>query len=348
MVSLVPSIRAVELTKRFGPHRAVDRISFEVGAGEVVGFLGPNGAGKSTMMRILTGLLSATSGEAWVAGRSVARETAAIRHLIGFMPENNPLPEDMRVLEFLRFRARLKRIPARRRRERIEEVLDICDLRHGAVRKLIGNLSKGYRQRVGIADAILAEPPIVILDEPTIGLDPHQILAFRKMIEQLRGRMTLVISSHILPEIEKVCDRSVILNRGQIVAAGTRSELREIFSPGQTYEIRVEGSLSEVEKRVREADGSLVLRDSYREPGGNIRRITFSSNANTNLVPRILDRLRDPEGPAIQEIRIRRASLEDIFLAATKKTWQVPEEEFPGAGSPESAETEPTGGGAPE
>ena len=322
MVSLVPSIRAVELTKRFGPNRAIDRISFEVGAGEVVGFLGPNGAGKSTTMRVLTGLLSASSGEAWVAGRSVAREPEAIRHLIGFMPENNPLPEDMRVTEFLRFRARIKGIHRKQRKSRIAEVIELCDLHHGTERKLIGNLSKGYRQRVGIADAILAEPPIVILDEPTIGLDPHQILGFRQMIQQLRGRMTLVISSHILPEIEKICDRSVILNRGQVVAAGTRSELREVFSPGQTYEIRVEGSLSEVEKRVQLADDSLVLRDSYREPEGSVRRITFSSNSNTNLVPRIIECLQGSGLPVIQEIRIRRASLEDIFLAATKRSWE--------------------------
>jgi len=322
MVSLLPSIRAVDLSKRFGPNRAVDRISFEVGAGEVVGFLGPNGAGKSTTMRILTGLLSASSGEAWVAGRSVAREPEAIRHLIGFMPENNPLPEDMRVTEYLRFRARIKGLGRRKRKTRIEEVLELCDLRHGAERKLIGNLSKGYRQRVGIADAILAEPPIVILDEPTIGLDPHQILGFRQMIQQLRGSMTLVISSHILPEIEKVCDRSVILNRGQVVAAGTRSELREMFSPGQTYELRVEGSLSEVEKRVKMADDSLTLMDSYREPEGNIRRITFSSSSNTNLVPRIIESLQGRDLPVIQEIRLRRASLEDIFLAATKRSWK--------------------------
>ena len=287
-----------------------------------MGFLGPNGAGKSTTMRILTGLLSATSGEAWVAGRSVARDPDSIRHLIGFMPENNPLPEDMRVIEYLRFRARIKGLSRKIGKNRIEEVLDICDLKHGVGRKLIGNLSKGYRQRVGIADAILAEPPIVILDEPTIGLDPHQILGFRRMIQQLRGRMTLVISSHILPEIEKVCDRSVILNRGQVVAAGTRSELRAIFSPGQTYELRIDGSLSEVEMRVKAADESLILRDSYREPGGNVRRITFSSESNSNLVPRIIQSLQGPGLPVIQEIRIRRASLEDIFLAATKKTWK--------------------------
>jgi len=322
MVSLVPSIRAVDLSKKFGPNRAVDRISFEVGAGEVVGFLGPNGAGKSTTMRILTGLLAATSGEAWVAGRSVAREPAEIRHLIGFMPENNPLPEDMRVTEYLRFRARIKGLNRSDRKRRIGEVLELCDLKHGTEKKLIGNLSKGYRQRVGIADAILAEPPIVILDEPTIGLDPHQILGFRKMIEELRGRMTLVISSHILPEVEKVCDRSVILNRGQVVAAGTRSELRDIFSPGQTYEIRVDGSLSEVEKLVKSADNSLVLQDSYREPEGSTRRITFSSPSNTNLVPRIIESLTGPDLPTIHEIRIRRASLEDIFLAATKRTWK--------------------------
>jgi len=322
MISLVPSIRAINLTRKYGRNTAIDRISFEVKAGEIVGFLGPNGAGKSTTMRILTGLSSATSGEAWVAGRSVARDYREIRHLIGFMPENNPLPEDLRVIEYLRFRARLKGIPRKKRKTRIEEVLEMCDLRHQTERKLIGNLSKGFRQRVGIADAILSEPPIVILDEPTIGLDPHQILSFRNMIQAFRDKMTLIISSHILPEIEKVCDRSIILNRGQVVASGTSDELRQIFSPGRTYRMRVEGSLSDVEKLVRQVDPSLVLNDSYREPQVQIRCMEFTSPSPTNLVPRIIEALSVPNGPVIHEMSLKEATLEDIFLAATRKTWE--------------------------
>ena len=217
-------VKVEQLTKRFGAVTAVDGIDFTVEKGEIVGFLGPNGAGKSTTMRILTGYLPATSGSVHICGLPVAGEPAEIKRRIGYMPENNPLPEDMRVSEYMYFRGRLKEVPRRKLGPRIDEVLEICDLKR-VRHRIIGQLSKGYRQRVGIAEAILAEPPVIIMDEPTIGLDPHQILIVRDLIASLRGRMTVIISSHILPEIEVTCDRVLIINQGRVVAQGTPAEI---------------------------------------------------------------------------------------------------------------------------
>ncbi|MFM9092999.1 MAG: ABC transporter ATP-binding protein, partial [Verrucomicrobiota bacterium] len=206
--------------KSYGGTTAVNDISFTVARGEIVGFLGPNGAGKSTTMRILTGYLPATSGNVQLCGLPVATRPDEVKRRIGYLPENNPLPEDMRVSEYLYFRGRLKEVSRRQLGPRIDEVLEICDLKR-VRHRIIGQLSKGYRQRVGIAEAILAEPPVIIMDEPTIGLDPHQILIVRDLIAGLRGRMTVIISSHILPEIEVTCDRVLIINQGRVVAQVT-------------------------------------------------------------------------------------------------------------------------------
>jgi ABC-2 type transport system ATP-binding protein len=237
-----PAIVVRDLVKTYAGHPAVRGVSFEVAQGEIIGLLGPNGAGKSTTLRILTGYLPATSGQVTVCGIDVAAHPAEVKNHLGFMPENNPLPEDMRVREYLHFRGRLKGLTRRRLGPRLDEVIHLCDL--GRVRdRIIGKLSKGYRQRVGIADAILAEPPLIIMDEPTIGLDPHQILTVRDLIASLRGRMTVLISSHILPEIEMTCDRVVIVNQGRVVAAGAPEALRrEFFGPGH-YEVELAGPL---------------------------------------------------------------------------------------------------------
>jgi ABC-2 type transport system ATP-binding protein len=185
------AIEVSHLVKTYAGVTAVADISFTVARGEIIGFLGPNGAGKSTTMRILTGYLPATSGSVRICGLSVAQQPDEIKRKIGYMPENNPLPEDMRVSEYLYFRGRLKEVSRRKLGPRIDEVLELCDLKR-VRHKIIGQLSKGYRQRVGIAEAILAEPPVIIMDEPTIGLDPHQILIVRDLIASLRGRMTVV------------------------------------------------------------------------------------------------------------------------------------------------------------
>jgi ABC-2 type transport system ATP-binding protein len=218
-------IKVENLVKKFGATTAVDGIDFEVGKGEIVGFLGPNGAGKSTTMRMLAGFLPPTSGRAAVAGFDVFTESLRAREHIGYMPENVPLYPDMRVGEFLRYRAALKGVPGRRLNERIGDVLELCGLTD-VRKKIIGRLSKGYRQRVGLADAMVHEPDLLILDEPTIGLDPNQIRLVRDLIRNLRRHHTILLSTHILPEVEALCSRVIIINKGRIEALDTPQNLR--------------------------------------------------------------------------------------------------------------------------
>src|SRR5581483_8366050 len=217
-------IEVENLTKRYAGHTAVSDISFTVGRGEIVGLLGPNGAGKSTTMRILSAYMPATSGTVRVAGRDVFTDSIEVRRRIGFMPENNPLHPDMRVREYLKFRARLKGLGRKRSNERVDVVMEQCGLTDVA-RKIIGQLSKGYRQRVGLADALVHEPELIILDEPTIGLDPHQIRSVRQLIKSLAGTHTVLISTHILPEAEMTCNRMLIMYKGKILAADTPENL---------------------------------------------------------------------------------------------------------------------------
>lgn len=316
------SVQAVNLHRRFGPVQAVNGISFGIRPGEIVGFLGPNGAGKSTTMRILTGLIRASSGSAWIRGRCVATQAAEVKKLIGFMPENNPLPEDLRVEEYLHFRAKLKGLSRQRRKQEVGRVMEICDLHRTAARKMIGNLSKGFRQRVGIADALLGQPPVVILDEPTIGLDPFQVIAFRKLLQNLRGRMTLIISSHILPEIEKVCDRAIIINQGQVVAEGSPEELRRVFTPGAVYEITLEGELPPLEELSSRLKQSLREEDRYPVPATSLNRYVLSSPDAGDAAPLLIDSLAGQAGIRLHEVTRRRTGLEEIFLAATRRGWE--------------------------
>src|ERR1043166_2025228 len=222
-------IEVANLTKRFAGRTAVADISFTVGRGEIVGLLGPNGAGKSTTMRILSCYMPATSGTVRVAGLDVFHDSIEVRRRIGFMPENNPLHPEMRVREYLKFRARLKGLSWKRSRGRVDVVMEQCGLTDVA-RKIIGHLSKGYRQRVGLADALVHEPELIILDEPTIGLDPHQIRAVRQLIKSLATTHTVLISTHILPEAEMTCNRMLILYEGKILAADTPENLQRLVS----------------------------------------------------------------------------------------------------------------------
>jgi ABC-2 type transport system ATP-binding protein len=218
-------IEVRHLTRYYGDYPAIRDISFEVPNDRIVGFLGPNGAGKSTTMRILAGYQTATSGRATVNGYDVFRDSLEVRRRIGYMPENCPLYPEMRVREYLTFRAGLKGLHGLRARNRVHFVVDHCWL--GEVRRqLIGTLSKGYRQRVGLADALLADPPVLILDEPTSGLDPAQIRETRKLIRELGQARTILLSTHILSEVEMTCDSVIIINRGRIAASGTLEELR--------------------------------------------------------------------------------------------------------------------------
>src|SRR5277367_2497756 len=222
-------IEVSNLTKRYAGRTAVAGVSFTVARGEIVGLLGPNGAGKSTTMRILSSFMPATSGTVRVAGFDVFHQSEEVRRRIGYMPENNPLYLEMRVREYLKFRARLKGLGWRKSRERVAIVMEQCGLTDVG-RRVIGQLSKGYRQRVGLADALVHEPELIILDEPTIGLDPHQIRSVRQLIKSLGGKHTVLISTHILPEAEMMCSRMLIMFEGKILAADTPENLQRVMA----------------------------------------------------------------------------------------------------------------------
>lgn len=316
------TIEAIRLTKVFGRLTAIRDVTFAVGHGEVVGFLGPNGAGKSTTLRILCGLIPATSGVARLCGIPVSVSAREARRRLGYMPENNPLPEDLRVAEYLRFRARLKDVPGREVRRRVEEVMELCDLGRKARRRLIGTLSKGFKQRVGVADAILGRPEVAILDEPTIGLDPHQILLFRELLNRLRGTMTVVLSSHILSEIEVSCDRVIIMNQGRIVATGTDEGLRREFFPARRWRLEVAGPGAHVAAAMAAVCAEATVDDpAATDPtGSEFRTVRVAAPVGFELL--------EPAWAALQarHVRVRSAaadepSLEEIFLAATRRSW---------------------------
>ena len=335
------SISANELTRRFGAVTAIHNVSFTVRHGEIVGFLGPNGAGKSTTMRILSGILPAHSGSAWISGVSVAAHPREIKRKIGYMPENNPLPGDMRVVEYLRFRARLKEVPRKNLRKAVESAMETCDLARTARRKIIGTLSKGFRQRVGIADALLGDPQVIIMDEPTIGLDPHQIQGIRRLIDSLRGRMTVILSSHILPEIERCCDRVIIINQGRVVAAGTNRELREEFLPGNRFLLEIEGHEIALQKKLNE-QGIQVDILNVSEAKQERHKLTLCAN-ETIQGSQILQALYNGDDCIVHSLTKSEPNLEEIFLAATRRSWEEtiempkPIESVDKAGSAESS-----------
>ncbi len=315
------SIRVKNLSRNFGTVKAIQNVSFTVNHGEIVGFLGPNGAGKSTTMRILSGTMAASSGSAWVGGISVAQHPHEVKRRIGYMPENNPLPSDMRVVEYLRFRARLKEVPARQLRKTVQEAMEICDLARTARRKIIDTLSKGFRQRVGIADALLGNPKIIIMDEPTIGLDPHQIQGIRRLIDSLRGRMTIILSSHILPEIERSCDRVIIINRGRFVASGTNAELRHEFLPGNRFAIDIVGNDEAVLKSLKTNHIKADILDSSETEAGR-RKIHLRAESNGTLGPDLISAINNDPACTLHSLISHEPNLEEIFLAATKRSWE--------------------------
>src|SRR5690554_2439365 len=273
-------------------------------------------------MRILTGFVPATSGRAAICGHCVATETREIRKLIGYMPENNPLPEDLRVGEYLRLRGKLKGLNRRRLRSRLDEVLEQCDLTR-ASKRIIGTLSKGYRQRVGIADAVIAEPKVIIMDEPTIGLDPHQIVLIRDLISSLRGRMSIIISSHILPEIEMTCDRVIIINSGRVVAADTSEELRREFISQSTHLVEVSGSSERFAGAVPGVDPALTIEKEENGTSDGFRTVTLTCPGQVEAGERLTAALaREPE-LRLRSVHRIKPSLEQVFMAATRRSWEV-------------------------
>ncbi len=305
-------IQVEGLVKRYGSRLAVDRISFRVAQGEIVGLLGPNGAGKSTTMRILTGYLSATEGTARIAGLDVFESPVEARRRIGYMPESVPLYPEMRVVEYLRYRAGLKDVPRATLRKRVDEVMERCWLAERS-RSLIGHLSKGYRQRVGLADALVGDPPLLILDEPTIGLDPTQILQIRDLIRALGADHTILLSSHILPEVEAVAARVIILHHGRIAADDRIEALKARLQRESPVTVELKAPLAEAAAAlgalpgVREAGPPSVVdgwtRGAVVTEAGHDGREAVAAMAGSRGWP-------------IRELHRERRSLEDIFVGA--------------------------------
>lgn len=331
------TIEVQHLAKSYGSVAAVNDLTFTVRRGEIVGLLGPNGAGKSTTMRILTGYLPATSGSVRICGHPVASHPELTKRHIGYMPENNPLPEDMRVSEYLWFRGRLKEMPRTKLRARIDEVLELCDLKRNRHR-IIGRLSKGNKQRVGIAEAILAEPEVIIMDEPTIGLDPHQILIVRDLISSLRGRMSVIISSHILPEIEVTCDRVLIINGGRIVAQGTPAQLRQEIFGHSSYRLELSGDSAALPALLGDLDPTIKVAHVTDCAPDGFCVVTLTTQKESDLGERLLVAL-PARGYRVRALNRTLPSLEDVFLAATRRSWDArlpdaPEERSPSARPP--------------
>lgn len=306
-------IRVEDLTKRYAGFTAVHGIDFTVGKGEIVGLLGPNGAGKSTTMRMLACYLPPTSGIAEIAGFDIFRESLKARERIGYMPENVPLYSDMRVVEYLKYRAGLKGVRGRRIRERLTDVMDLCGLADVS-RKLIGTLSKGYRQRVGLADAMVHEPDLLILDEPTIGLDPNQIRQVRELIRNLGRHHTILISTHILPEVEMTCSRVIIINRGRIVASDAPENLRARLHSGAPIRLEARPKApGDAGKLLAGVDGVHAV--SARGEG-DWTVFSIEAKSDTDPRPAIFDAVVRA-GWTVRELSRDRVTLEDVFTEVT-------------------------------
>jgi ABC-2 type transport system ATP-binding protein len=304
-------IHVSNLTKHYGDYPAIQDVSFDVPDGKVVGFLGPNGAGKSTTMRILAGSQAATSGEAVINGFNVFWNPVEARRSIGYMPENCPLYPEMRVKEYLRFRAGIKGIPWGRRAKRIDYVMRRCWLTE-VRRQLIGTLSKGFRQRVGLADALLSEPPVLILDEPTAGLDPTQIRSTRELIKELGREHTILLSTHILSEVEMTCDGAIIIHRGRVAAQGTLTELAQQAGDTAYLTLLVEG---EVDPAPARALPGIANVETQCDNSCTRLRLTGESDVD-RLAPRICA-LAVERGWRIRELTPERQTLEDLFVRIT-------------------------------
>lgn len=314
-------IEVSELSKTFGPVCALDRVTFEAQEGTVLGFLGPNGAGKSTTMRILTGFLPGDSGLVKVGGFDVRTDSLQVRRILGFLPEGVPMYPEMRVREYLSFRARLKGIPRGQRKAQIGESLQAVDLNDVSGR-IIGTLSRGYRQRVGLADALLARPRVLILDEPTVGLDPEQVRQFRQVLRDVGRDRTVILSTHILSEVELVCSHVVIINKGRIVARDTAQNLRKRFGSAERTVVEVCGPREAVEAALRGLPGVERLQSTPIEPGparagGDVRhgyhRYTLDSGRGEDL-REVVFRAVAQGGWLVRELRRESRSLEDTFV----------------------------------
>ncbi|VEP18805.1 ABC-type multidrug transport system, ATPase component [Hyella patelloides LEGE 07179] len=314
-------IKVEHLSKIYGSTVAIEDVDFTVETGEIIGFLGPNGAGKTTTMRILAGYLPATSGTAKIAGYDVHQQSMEVRRRIGYLPENPPLYPDMTVEGFLNFVAKIKGVKAKNRQQKVQSAIHSCQLEDKA-KIAIRKLSKGYRQRVGIAQAIVHDPAVIILDEPTVGLDPRQIIEVRNLIKSLAGDHTIILSSHILPEVSAICDRVTIINRGKIVATSTPLALQEQLTASHSYELELEGNIQTLLSKLADIPGVLDIQHLTAPESENehsILKVTCNgSDLGKELTATIVS-----QGIGLHEMRRTRPSLEDVFLQLTTEESDV-------------------------
>ncbi|MGA1868626.1 MAG: ATP-binding cassette domain-containing protein [bacterium] len=308
-------IEISNLRKTFGNTVAVDGINLKVEKGEILGFLGPNGAGKTTTMRILTCYMPADSGTATLAGFDTFKDSLEIRKRLGYLPENAPLYYDMGVIDYLLFIAEIRSIPNTEKRKKIKEAIDRCGL-HGQISKNIGELSKGYRQRVGLAQALIHDPDILILDEPTSGLDPNQIMEIRELIKKIGKEKTIILSSHILPEVQATCKRIVIIDKGKLVGSGTPEELSAQAKGQETVYITIRGPEAEIRAKLEKIEDVIEVAENL-ENGGipgeeNIYPFIIKSNKGTDIREKLFQCVVDNKWSLIELVR-HKVTLEDVF-----------------------------------
>ncbi len=302
------------LTQKYGNQYAVDNLSFEVKTGEIVGFLGPNGAGKTTTMKAITGYIEPTDGEVFVGNISVTENPNETKRHIGYLPEHNPLYVDMPIIDYLRYMAELQGISKNIITDRVLEMVHICGL-EGEKHKLIGELSKGYRQRVGLAQALIHDPEVLILDEPTTGLDPNQIIEIRELIKRIGREKTVILSSHILAEVEATCDRIIIINHGKIVANGTANQLRKAEQGNEIVQVCIEDADRNVVFEKLQQISSIELVDTNID---NPQMFEVQAKANQSC-KRDIFALCVAQGWTITELHTVETKLEDVFRDLTLK-----------------------------
>jgi ABC-2 type transport system ATP-binding protein len=304
--SMATMIEVQDLTKYYGPQLAVSRLDFQVAAGEIVGFLGPNGAGKTTTLKILAGFLAPSAGTARINGYDCLTDSLAVRRSLGYVPENVAIYPDLTVTQFLRFAARAKGVEAKAEKGEVDRVVAACGL-EGVRSKLGAALSKGFRQRLGLAQALLNQPPLLVLDEPTIGLDPSQIVEIRQLIKNLEGDHTVMLSSHILPEVSQLCHRVIIINRGQIVASDTPENLSRQLGQGSRVLLTVAGPVEQVTSALNAVSGvNRVLSQ------GEGKYLVETDNGN-ELRPQ-LARIVVERGWQLLELKSQEFTLEEVFI----------------------------------
>ena len=308
-------IEVTNLTKKYGDHIAVDHLSFRVEKGQIYGFLGPNGAGKSTTMNIITGYLAASEGTVTIDGKDVQKDPEEAKRSIGYLPELPPLYVDMTVREYLDFVAELKKVPKKERKQQIDEVMEMTQITD-MQQRLIRNLSKGYRQRVGLAQAILGYPEVIILDEPTVGLDPKQIIEIRDLIRKLGENHTVILSSPILSEVSAVCDHIMIIAHGKLVASDSPENLQKLMSGSMELNLEVKGSAAAVKSALQEIS-QIDRIEENTEASKNVAKLKVISKENADIREQVFYALADAKLP-ILEMTHAEKSLEDIFLELTE------------------------------